>query len=407
MFLRRYAKLMLICGSLQACTFPASETTTDADANTGDGANPVDASATEFAVAHLQPVKLAELTAKVEINAAVTIDTSVAGSTTTTGGAFVIKFVLQTNNDVAAVAYFDSLIIRAPVTVRGSKPLIIVARGIEIDGGAGIFAGADKATSGPGGSKAAGIGSGGKGSIADGYAPDSAGGGAGFGAAGAPGGTFDAAKIPAGGGGNIYGENPLIKLQGGSAGGASVQCVDAAPGGAGGGGLQLSVLNELKVFGSIDAGGGGGSGGALCPNGALFTHYSAGSGGGSGGMIYLEAGSLLVSGTVTANGGGGGSGAVFDNPPGLNNIVSIAGNPGDNGRRSRTAASGGTAPAGSDYLSTGGDGGYFGITAETGDPQAGANYRNGGGGGGAVGRIVLRSAVPLNLTGIFSPAPSL
>jgi len=72
-----------------------------------------------------------------------------------------------------------------------------------------------------------------------------------------------------------------------------------ATGGYGGGALHLSIGGVLFVQGAVQSDGG---------DGIFSCHWSYG-GGGSGGSVWIEAGSLMGSGTISANGGFGASGA--------------------------------------------------------------------------------------------------
>ena len=75
-----------------------------------------------------------------------------------------------------------------------------------------------------------------------------------------------------------------------------------APGGAGGGAIQLSSRMAISITGTIVAGGAGGEGSPL--NAAV-----GGGGGGAGGYIGFDSGSLAIDAgaIVAANGGGGGA----------------------------------------------------------------------------------------------------
>ena len=94
-------------------------------------------------------------------------------------------------------------------------------------------------------------------------------------------------------GGAAYGDD-LSPTTPGSGGGGSGYA--NAPGGYGGGHLDLMVGGTLTVDGTISANG---------ADGVTYSTYAA-SGGGAGGSIQVSAGTLAGSGTVQANGGNGG-----------------------------------------------------------------------------------------------------
>lgn len=94
--------------------------------------------------------------------------------------------------------------------------------------------------------------------------------------------------------------------------GGSGRFVDTSDSGGGGGALQLYAATAIRLgaSGVIHAGGGGGRG-APAPGGpgTCGANLQAGAGGGSGGALYLQAPVVVNDGLLAANGGGGGSGA--------------------------------------------------------------------------------------------------
>jgi hypothetical protein len=268
------------------------------------------------------------------------------------------------------------------VAVMGDKPLAVIAAGA-VDVQAVIHAEASHDAAGPGGELSGmGQGKGGSGTHHP-SSDDSGGGGAGFGAAGAQGGTGGQEQ------GGAPGQPYLSKVtdfaggSGGGLGSGGGGCGNGmGQGGAGGGAVQISSAVSIHVgaMGGVHAGGGGGRGGC---GGA------GGGGGGSGGDVFLESRDLTVEGTLAANGGGGGgAGSAGD------------GSDGTDGQLGLTVAMGGA--------SGGGFGGPGGAGAtRTAMPVKPAGNTNGGGGGGGLGRIWLRTGnVPANLNGAtLSPMP--
>jgi hypothetical protein len=99
--------------------------------------------------------------------------------------------------------------------------------------------------------------------------------------------------------GKIRGNETLIPLIGGCAGGSAGDC--PTPGGAGGGAVQISVAGYLDVNGTVWANGGDGESGCGTEN------EQGGTGGGAGGGILLEAMMLdTTDSTIEAAGGKGG-----------------------------------------------------------------------------------------------------
>ena len=207
------------------------------------------------------------------------------------------------------------------------------------------------------------------------------GGGGGFQGAGAKGGNGDAdGGQSTGGGPGTSTERPLGPIGGcsGGFGGAGVNL--GGDGGAGGGAILLASGTKITVSGAINAGGEKGRGGMVGAGG--------GGGGGSGGMIVLEAAIVTVSGTLAANGGGGGEGGD----------ATTAGNDGETGLASSTAAAGGA-----DATTTGANGASGSSGAQLfGNTPIQILANGGGGGGGGAGYIAIGSPT-LSVTGVTSP----
>ena len=316
----------------------------------------------------------------VRISDTVTIDTTQL-SVSAGGPAALVPMQAQPDGSgpELAIIHVRDLVIDGTLRATGSRPLVILARTIRIDGLLDV--GARRGTPGAGGSgPGSGDGRGGDGQR-HGTFFDTGGGGGGFARDGGLGGNDGAGD---GARGRSYGDAMLTALVGGSGGGSSDGDCSEGPAGAGGGAVQLyaSVTIAIGDDGGINAGGGGGSPGHGC-----FGQYTAGRGGGSGGAIYLQSPSVVLDGTLAANGGGGGGAAAFNN-----------GDAGADGRLGDSPAAGG-AKGGGDYGADGGDGGTE-SDPENGDDNDGDG--NGGGGGGAGGRIVVR-ARSAQLGGTVSP----
>jgi hypothetical protein len=264
------------------------------------------------------------------------------------------------------------------VTVRGTRPLVIIARG-EIRLAGMLEASARDVQAGPGGWEAGtGPGAGGIGRHA-GVFQDGGGGGGSHGSVGGAGGSgvcVDGVCASGGGAGIVAGTAELAVLEGGSGGGAGAirtpteTCLPA-PGGGGGGAVQLTALGRIRIEpgGGVHAGGGGGSGGALD---SVCDDNGGGGGGGSGGAIFLQAPAVENRGVLAANGGGGGSGASGSHFPGQDALP--ADRPAPGGQQVNDVAfAGGCGAALVTDCTLDGDGGDA----------------NAGGGGGGVGRIVI------------------
>jgi hypothetical protein len=343
----------------------------------------VDAPPTTGDVVHLADDSIG--TGDLTVTTPITVITSTTGFTFGTplpAGVTYTTAAQDPGGPELAVLRVRTLTIAANVRVVGSRPLVIVAGTIALNGV--IDAGARRGTPGAGGS-AAGAGVGGTGGHVGSYG-DAGGGGGSFGGVGASGGNGVCAtgcspdeQVPGAAAGATYGAVTLAVLQGGSGGGRSyfpsnTQCPEGAPGG-GGGAIQLYAESSLSIgaSGGINVGGGGGAGGDQCNS---PFNWLAGHGGGAGGAIYLQSPIVSNAGVLAANGGGGGAGAGQNGDGGT----------GADGALAATVAAGGTA-AGT-YSAAGGDGAAGATAAEAGS-NAGADG-NGGGGGGGLGRIHVR-----------------
>lgn len=197
------------------------------------------------------------------------------------------------------------------LTGSGKRALALVAdRSLNVEGTIDVSARGN--ISGPGGGT---IASGG------GPSPDRGGGGAGFGIAGAPGGSALSDGGAANGGAASM--NPAL---------LSVLIGGPYNGGGGGGALMLvSCRDTVSVKGVVASGGGGGYAGHFVPPNTA----KPGNGGGAGGNVVIQGMDISVTGKLFANGGGGGGGKP---------VSQTAGNAGGDGRQSDVqAAAGGAA----------------------------------------------------------------
>lgn len=178
-----------------------------------------------------------------------TIDTTaltIDGTAPAPGASFSTR--LQQAGPEVALLVAGDVTVPAGSTVRviGTRPLVIVATAIQIDGV--IDAGARGATPGPGGGasgQGAGAGSSTQKPAADVCDPGAGGGG--FAQAGASGGS-ESCTGDAGAGGVVYGDDMLVTLVAGSGGGrgSGGDCASSA-GGGGGGAIQLTAFRLLSV----------------------------------------------------------------------------------------------------------------------------------------------------------------
>jgi hypothetical protein len=305
--------------------------------------------------------------------------------------------MLDASPDGAALEHCPDVTVAADVTVtiRGDRPLIIVADGLIsiqgtivvdpptiFDASCGANSAGDTQTN-----------------------TSSGGGGGGFGAAGGTAGSSSGGGPTPGSG--VGGTDALKPLRGGCPGGDSGDSrgsggtalnVAGVGGGRGGGALELSSASMIVVSGSIIANGRGGQGGGAkdqpCANGGANNCTSGGGGGGSGGAILLEAPSVdvQVAANICAVGGGGGAGGFGDNTP------TRAGLPGQDGG----GCSGG--PGGMGFnTKPGGQGGDVAPGIGGNGTDGGSGFSSGGGGGGGVGRIRVHSDMPPTLSGNIVP----
>jgi hypothetical protein len=357
-------------------------------------AGPIDAEADRpdagvtFVPSHIQPAY--SLTAP---NVTIATD-SVLDTTTRTiaiGGAAPVALTNMVHSDAFAVWSVGSLTINATVqlTLRGTRPLVIVSAGTVTIRGQ-IDAYGDTDAPGPGGSGAAAGPGKGENGKKPGTNDASGGGGAGHATLGGTGGSKGA--VTGGVAGPITNANGTTLIGGsggGNGGGFGVAgaCSDATRGrgGLGGGALQISSIGQIVVTisGGIDVGGGGGLGG--CKNNGQ-DHYTGGGGGGAGGLVVLEsiAGVQLDFGAVIAAAGGGG---------GEGGDANKMGGDGQPGPYPSGTALGGNVNAGG----AGGNGGTGADTTAT-TPSAGAAGASAGGGGGSAGRVFLGARAPATIT---------
>ncbi|GMU59218.1 MAG: hypothetical protein AMXMBFR34_09810 [Myxococcaceae bacterium] len=324
-------------------------------------------------------------------NGALTWTNNCAGNPTSVS---FTELVLGTHR--AVLLYTDALTVAPGSQLRatGGRALIIAVRGSAgVHGVIDVGSTAGDAGAGSGAGCTAGVGLRGAARSFGGHEMAGGSGGGAFGTAGGAGGSGDGTM--GGVGGVPQGTPQLVPLQGGCPGGqGGAADVSPAPGGRGGGALQLTVGGTLSVTGLITAYGAGGAGGMYD---AVDT--GGGGGGGSGGGLLLEANvfTMGTAGTLTANGGGGGQGAAEASgtgtaPSGANGSPVAAG-PAPGGASSACGGNGGSGAAGS-------------TAAQSGLNESCSSGGSGGGGGGGVGRIFIRAAssctVPPTVT--ISPA---
>ncbi|RLB52413.1 MAG: hypothetical protein DRJ42_14970 [Deltaproteobacteria bacterium] len=302
-----------------------------------------------------------------------------------------------------AVWVMDSLTVGAMGTIHfvGTRAAVVLVEGdVLVEGrinaraewlldtdGAEVFVHAPAGGGGFEGTDGEGFGGGGEGN-ADSSRRGGGGGGS-YGSPGGQGGSAGRGGTP-GDPGPVYGDEGLVPLYGGSAGGAGAD--EIAAGGDGGGALQISAGGTLTVTTSaiIDASGEGGYGAS--------GNRGGGGGGGAGGSVLLEAAAISIAGTVGAPGGGGGGGTQADpdgspgsrwDPPSELRGLRGAGSGMHGGRGGRGSAEDGRRGANGE---------------DKDDPNGG-----GGGGGGGAGRIRLNvrpGAMP-TVTGTLVPSGAL
>ena len=352
-----------------------------------------------------QKADTASLTESLDVNAPVSIITSIVGDSSCT----VIRE--QADGPSLCILAYRTITVRGTGRLRasGANPLVLIAaESISISGSVDVSSqpGRDPAALGAGARAAPDCSSDdtdgplGRRTDAD---PDGGGGGAG-GSLGSSGGAGGMSGLGAVTGGQPAPAMAPEVLVGGCAGGrggegvpkASATASNGGAGGAGGGAVYLLAGASLAISGQVNASGTGGMGSV----GDIDGHDSGGGGGGggSGGMIGLEAPSITVTvtGAVYANGGGGGggSGSLDDDGkpfPGLDGSGSTA---------PLVAALGGAGGI------NGGAGGNGSTGASAGMP--GANNQTyvqpgGGGGGGGGGLIRVFGTAPGAFSGMISP----
>ncbi|MGN6104280.1 MAG: hypothetical protein ACTHU0_04185 [Kofleriaceae bacterium] len=268
-------------------------------------------------------------------------------------------------DDVALLAVADlQLDSGAIVTVEGNRPLAFLVHGTANIEGAIRYTFRDPA------SMCEGVGGVGTTSVES--SSGGGGGGGGFGqragraTGGAPGGDSGVGG-EGGAGGSPTGNAALVPLRGGCAGGRGGGAF-GQPGAPGGGAIQISARDAIRVTGQVEA-----SGGAP-PPGVAMGGGGAG-GGGAGGGILLESRlvELGVQARLCANGGGGGA-------------VDNSSNAAEPGQCSNAPARGGGATR------PGGSGGSLDADPMPG-AGAGTGASGGAGGGGGVGRIRINGTV--------------
>jgi hypothetical protein len=284
--------------------------------------------------------------------------------------------VAQAGGPEVCIVRSRTISVDGPLEVIGQRAIAFVADdALDVDNIIDISA--RGRVSGPGG-----------GHRTSGVAPSRAGGGgAGGKQRGADGG--DAGEIHKGNdtGGAIV--DPLVTqiFEGGAKAGSAEQLApNYRPQGGGGGGalMLISCSGELRVTGTIEAGGGGGgAGGDAFSN--FVTFLTGGGGGGAGGYVVLQGASVTVSGKLFANGGGAGSGCSTSNCVGVN---------GEDAAQIRARGGGG--------IGLGGAGGGGGFDAAL--PGFGSAGTSPGGGGGSTGRfqIFTPATVTPSLGGVIA-----
>jgi len=252
------------------------------------------------------------------------------------------------------------------LTLSGSRPLVLTSQtSLIVAGGIVVGAGSNPGTVDMNGLTEAG------------------GGGGGGATPGGPGGN-DSGGNGAGNAGGVHGSNALHPLVGGmhgaQGGGSSL-----APGGSGGGALQLVACGTLSITGSVYANGYGGQGGA---GAGAASDANGGGGGGAGGNLLLEGNNVSIDAALSANGGSGGGGGTNTAGGGSNGM------PGQPGSGVSPAGGGAAATA---TAGKGGNGGARAVTPTAGGSASSASSA-GGGGGGAAGYIRINSCAGLLAT---------
>jgi hypothetical protein len=272
-----------------------------------------------------------------------TIDTD-TGEVKTSGGIAVPVGSLGVAQGAGTIrALIGSSFVIGNVVVYGTNPLAIVSIG-DVAANGILDASANSSTNGPGAQTT----------------------GACVGAQSTLGGSGGGNATPGGDGGKSHlwtaphalggaAQSQFEPLLGGCPGGA---LTGNAPGGGGGGAVQVVSLTAIRISGSIDVGGGGGG--------------NNGGGGGAGGNVVLEAPHVEISGGVFANGGSGGACSME----------------GSDASRDATAVSG-PGPCGNGNTIHGGTGGSVSVAPSSGGRLFIGDSGSAGGGGGALGRLKI------------------
>ena len=302
-------------------------------------------------------------------------DTFVISAPTTIDTGTDARCASTTNPNVCVLAH-DSITISVTGSLRGvgSRPLVLVARSITIQGSIDVASHRGVPN---------GVGAGaGVGPCNAGTAAQARGGGPGgsFGTKGGDGGNQDGGTGPGGKAGAVIVDSGFRGGCAGTVGGGAL-----SPGAGGGAVALLGDTITLSGPATVNASGAGGNAG---------DNDDGGSGGGSGGLFVLSTTSLTATpGSVLFANGGGGGGAG-DN--------TSSGQHGTDPARATEGGLGGQG-AGSD-AGDGGDGFPAAVSLRNGI-NGGAALAGGGGGAGGAGIIrLIGTTVPAGVT--FSPPPS-
>ena len=301
------------------------------------------------------------------------------------------KMQPQANGRELCIISAASIVISAAITVRGSRPLVLVGTStLTLNAALGVNSTrANGGRTGPGANASPCVVT--NEIDGDDYGPGG-GGGAG-GTHGGPGGSGGNGALLPSSGGSSQAVAPLVALRGGCPGGDGGNAV-ADSGGDGGGAIYLIAGTELSLDAAvINASGMAGRAGEAAKQG--------GGGGGAGGMIVLDAPSITLNDTILIAhgvGGGGGGDATSEGYPGFEVSFSTYESPGGPGGFN----SGGNGGNGSKLLVPQGAAGLAG-----GDGSATLVEGGGGGGGGGHGVIKIFSPNMLAKTGtvVISPEP--
>lgn len=359
-----------------------SGTVCDGGRCTGNGECNFDPDFFVYSPSNFSPLNVtrAQAAAPIVINCAATFDSSGGNPRFTTAcpgqGPLTALFRSQTNGPELLVLPVQGLLITDGGSLRleGTRPVVFAVFGDAIiDGTIDARSVKNTAVFGAGATP-----SDAKGSFCSSRAGETGkgnsnrgggGGGASFATAGGNGGSAN----PGAAGGNagvVLTDLQLIPLLPGCPGGNGGRDsnVDTGIGGPGGGAVQISATDKVRVGGVITVSGSAGLHGRF--------DFTGGGGAGSGGAILLEGRTVDVLSTaiITSNGGGGGEGAAQD-------VVSFDGD--DGAPLTAIPALGAT---GHDA----GAGGNGGVVMNAGSPGGNSQY-GGGGGGGGVGPLRINA----------------